>query len=72
MNKLARKICGIARVGMTMGGAFGCSYGALATAADGSVYVARNDLLLFGLLRKMYVCKPAGPALACSELPAPP
>jgi|SoiMethySBSTD1v2_1073268.scaffolds.fasta_scaffold581957_2 hypothetical protein len=52
-------------------GAFGCAYGGLATAPDGSVYVARNDLFLLGLLRKVYVCRPAGAGLVCTEAAAP-
>lgn len=72
MNRLTQKVFGVALIGMTMAGAFGCAYGALATSADGTVYVARNDFFLFGLLRKMYVCKPAGPSLACTEVSSPP
>jgi hypothetical protein len=38
-----------------------CSYGGVATAGDAAI-IARNDNILFGLLRKVYVCKvtPAG------------
>jgi hypothetical protein len=38
-----------------------CGYAGVATAGDAAV-VARNDWFLFGLLRKVYVCKitPAG------------
>jgi hypothetical protein len=72
MNRLVKKLAVLSLLGLMMGGAFGCSYGAMTSTGDGTVYVARNDLILFGLLRKMYVCKPAGPALACSEVPTPP
>jgi hypothetical protein len=34
----------------------GCGYAGVATAGDAAV-VVRNDWLLFGLLRKVYVCK---------------
>ena len=36
--------------------ASGCGYAAVATAGDAAI-VARNDYLLFGLLRRVYVCK---------------
>jgi hypothetical protein len=36
----------------------GCAYGGIATTADGStVYIARNDLLFFGIARRIYACK---------------
>ncbi len=42
--------------------ATGCAYGGIAVTADGKAVIARNDALLFGLLRKVYVCNvtPAG------------
>jgi hypothetical protein len=55
--------------GATMGG---CAYGGVATTPDGTVIITRNDLLLGGLLRKVYVCKVAGNALTCAESPTPP
>lgn len=41
----------------------GCAYGGVALSADGSTAVVlKNDLFLFGALRKIYVCQvtPAG------------
>ena len=72
MQKQINRLAAIALIGMTMAGAFGCAYAGVAAAPDGTVYVTRNDMLLFGLLRKVYVCKPAGTALACTEMPTPP
>lgn len=72
MNKFAKKVALLALIGLTTGGSVGCAYGGIAAAPDGTVYVARNDLLLFGLLRKVYVCKPAGAGMACTETPTPP
>jgi hypothetical protein len=48
-----------------------CAYGGVATTGD-SVVVARNDGFLFGLLRKVYVCKvtPAGLS-QCASADAP-
>ena len=42
-------------------GAGACGYAGIATAGDAAI-VTRNDWFLFGLLRKVYVCKitPAG------------
>jgi hypothetical protein len=53
-------------------GASGCAYGGIASTPDGTVVITRNDMILFGLLRKVYVCKVNGQALACTETPAAP
>ena len=34
----------------------GCSYAGIATTPNGKVVVARNDALVYGALRKIYVC----------------
>ena len=49
----------------------GCAYSGVAATPDGTVVITRNDMLLFGLLRKVYVCKVNGDKLACTETPAP-
>jgi hypothetical protein len=36
----------------------GCSYGGVGTVGD-KVIITRNDMLLWGALRKVYVCKVA-------------
>ena len=48
-----------------------CAYAGVAAAGDAAV-IARNDGFLFGLLRKVYVCKitPAG-VTQCSSADAP-
>ncbi|MDI3283710.1 hypothetical protein [Polyangium sp. 15x6] len=43
---------------MAVGVLSGCSYGGIATVGD-KVVITRNDLFLFGALRKVYVCKVA-------------
>jgi hypothetical protein len=48
-----------------------CYYGGIAVAPNGTVYIARNDAFLFGLLRRIYVCQPHGPALNCFETNSP-
>ena len=52
-------------------GASACGYAGVATAGDAAV-IARNDWLLFGALRKVYVCKitPAG-LTQCSNAETP-
>jgi hypothetical protein len=48
-----------------------CSYGGVATAGDAAI-IARNDIILFGLLRKVYVCKITPQGLTqCSNSEAP-
>ncbi len=37
----------------------GCSYGGIAAVGTDKVVIIRNDLFLFGALRKVYVCKVA-------------
>ena len=49
----------------------GCAYGGVASTPDGTVVITRNDMLLFGLLREVYVCKVNGDKLACTETPPP-
>lgn len=71
MKKTINKLAALGLLAMTMGGAFGCAYAGVATAADGTVYIARNDYFLWGLLRKVYACKPMGAAMACSEVATP-
>ena len=72
MNHWMKKLAAMALLGMALSGSFGCAYGGIATAPDGTVLVARNDLLLFGLLRKIYSCKPGPTGLVCSEMPTIP
>ena len=71
MKETMKKLGALTLLAALCGGVFGCAYAGLATAPDGSVYIARNDLLLLGLLRKVYVCKPAGAGLVCTEAAAP-
>jgi hypothetical protein len=48
------------------GAATGCNYGGVGTAGDKAV-VARNDGFLFGILRKVYVCKVADSGLTSCQ-----
>jgi hypothetical protein len=49
----------------------GCGYAGVATSGDKAV-VARNDGFLFGILRKVYVCKVTDAGLsACKDSDAP-
>jgi hypothetical protein len=51
--------------------ASGCGYAGVATAGDAAI-VLRNDWILFGLLRKVYVCKiTPGGLTQCSNAETP-
>jgi hypothetical protein len=71
MKKMARTVF---VVGALMGSALtlgACSYGGLATVGD-KVVITRNDGLLFGALRKIYVCQVGESGLSnCTETEAP-
>jgi hypothetical protein len=71
MNSIVKKLAALGLLALTMGGAFGCAYGGVASTSDGTVYITRNDLFLLGLLRKVYACKSTGTGLVCSEVQAP-
>jgi hypothetical protein len=50
----------------------GCAYSGVAAAPDGTVYLAKNDGILFGFLRQVYACKPnASGGLACEPAGQP-
>jgi hypothetical protein len=52
--------------------ATGCAYGGAAMGSADKVVVTRNDGFLFGILRKVYVCKVADAGLsACGDSEAP-
>ena len=52
--------------------AIGCGYSGVAMPSPDKVVVTRNDWILFGLLRKVYVCKVTDTGLtACSDAEAP-
>ena len=51
--KIIKRLVAVALLGAFLGG---CGYAGVATAGDAAV-VARNDWILFGLLRKVYVCR---------------
>jgi hypothetical protein len=55
----------------TVGLATGCAYGGVAVSGDKAV-VARNDGFLFGILRKVAVCKVTDAGLtSCQSADAP-
>ena len=62
----------VASLGSAGAVAGGCAYGGVASTPDGTVVITRNDLFLFGALRKVFVCKVNGAALECKETPAAP
>lgn len=73
MKNLCKKVVVAGLLLGAFGSAGGCAYAGIAAAPDGTVYVARNDLLLLGLLRKLYACKPADGSgmFTCQSVDAP-
>jgi len=60
--------------GITLAGALsmGCAYGGVAGSGADKVVIARNDGFLFGILRKVYVCKVGdGGVTACADSDSP-
>jgi hypothetical protein len=53
---MKKTIAMILAAGAIAGALPGCSYGGIATAGD-KVVITRNDSFLFGILRKVFVCK---------------
>ena len=70
-----KKLAAAGLLMLTLGGtgalAGGCAYAGVAAAPDGTIVITRNDLFLFGALRKVFVCKANGAQLVCSETAAP-
>ena len=56
----ALALAGLAAVALS-----GCMYRGLTVSKDGTTYVAKNDMLLFGLMNKIFICTPNGTALTC-------
>jgi hypothetical protein len=50
----------------------GCAYGSIATSGTDKVVITRQDAFLFGLLRKVFVCKIADSGVTgCNEAESP-
>ena len=64
-------ILGAIAAGILATSATGCGYAGAGASGD-KVVVARNDGFLFGILRKVYVCKISDAGLsACNDSEAP-
>ena len=69
MKKALKKaLLTLAAAGMLA--ATACSYAGMAS-HNGKLYVARNDMFLFGALRGVYACTDAGGTLQCSKVGKP-
>ena len=53
MAKIIKRFLAVAIIAGTMSG---CGYAGVAAAGDAAI-VARNDWILMGLLRKVYICR---------------
>lgn len=66
-----KKALGLILLVGAVGSLDGCAYSGVAAAGD-KVVIARNDGFLFGILRKVYVCKVADTGLtACANGESP-
>ena len=53
MSRTIKRLFAIALLTATLGG---CGYAGVAAAGDAAI-IARNDWILFGLIRNVYVCR---------------
>ena len=68
---MKKGICALLAVA-ALAGASGCGYAGVGTVGADKVVVARNDGFLFGILRKVFVCKVTDAGLAsCAANEAP-
>ena len=69
MKKSIFGLLAAAMVAGSLGG--GCAYGGVAGVGD-KVVITRNDAFLFGILRKVFVCKVADSGVSsCNESESP-
>lgn len=68
MKKLVALVLAVGALGASTAG---CAYGGVGVAGDKAV-VARNDAFLFGILRKVFVCKVTDAGLtSCNSSDSP-
>ncbi len=68
---MKKSIFGLVAAAMVAGVLGGCAYGGVAGVGD-KVVITRNDAFLFGILRKVFVCKVADSGVSsCNEGEAP-
>lgn len=69
---MKKAILAVALFAMAAPAAAGCAYGGVGTVGTDKVVIARNDGFLFGILRKVFVCKVTDAGLsACATADAP-
>jgi hypothetical protein len=70
-----KKSIAFALAGITLAlavGSTGCAYGGVSGSGADKVVIARNDGFLFGILRKVFVCKVADSGVtACADSESP-
>ena len=54
---IMKKIAALLVLGAVASGMGGCAYGGVSGAGNDKAVIARNDAFLFGILRKVFVCK---------------
>lgn len=71
MLKTLKTLVVTATLGASLLGS-GCAYAGVAVTPDGNAVILRNDALLFGILRKVYVCSVSPTGLSsCQSQDAP-
>jgi hypothetical protein len=74
MKKSVASLLAGLTLGLTLAGtaSMGCAYGGVSGSGTDKVVIARNDGFLFGILRKVYVCKVADSGVsACADSESP-
>jgi hypothetical protein len=67
-----KKVVGLVLSAAVLCGVAGCSYAGVAGVGADKVVIARNDGFLFGILRKVYVCRVTDAGVtACQSDEAP-
>jgi hypothetical protein len=69
MKKIAGSLVAVSMIAATLSG---CAYGGVGGVGADKVVIARNDAFLFGILRKVFVCKVTdGGVTACQSSESP-
>ncbi len=72
MKKIARSVFVVGALMASAVSLSACAYGGMATVGGDRIVISRNDGLLFGALRKIYVCQVTESGLSnCTETEAP-
>ena len=69
---MKKSIAMLLAAGFMAGAVSGCAYGSIAVSGTDKVVITRQDGFLFGILRKVFVCKITDNGVAsCAEAESP-